>query len=142
MITATNPFTGEVFELNDSTPSDLEAAYNFLKTFEKTIKSMQEQWRKRVMAACDDTGSVETPNGRLRHIVTQRMTYDKSALRNLLDEDTLDTFLVVKKGLVDEWLKERVRKGDIEPEVNREIRNSLIEDGAPYATVKYEKMTA
>ena len=138
MIKATNPFTGEVFELEDKTPSDLETAYKFLKTFEKTIKSMQEQWKKRVNAIADN-GQVETPTGVIRVIPIQRQTYDKGALRGLVDEDTLDTFLVVKKSLVDEWLAERVLNQDLDMDTNHAIRSCLIDDGLPYVQVKYDK---
>lgn len=137
MIKATNPFTGEVFELQDDTPTDLETAYNFCKQFEKTIKQMQDQLKERVKKAAVD-GLLQTPAGRFKYTSIQRQTYDKAVLRQLLDEDLLDTFTVVKKAAVDDWLKERVFKQDIDPELNTQIRQALIPDGKPYEVVKYE----
>ncbi len=137
MITATNPFTGEVFELEDKTPTDLENAYNFCKQFEKTIKQMQDQL-KAVVKKWTPDGILETPNGMFRYSSVQRQTYDKGVIRNLVDEDLFDTFTVIKKSAVDSWLKERVMKQDIDPELNTQIRSALIPDGKPYEVVKYE----
>jgi hypothetical protein len=137
MITATNPITGEMFEIKDDTPADLEQAYQVLKSFERTTKKLLDQWKERVTAY--DSETLETPHGYIKCSVIQRQTYDKGILRQLIDEDTLDDFLVIKKSSVDNWLKERVEKQDIDMDLNRSIRAALIPDGMPFVTIKYEK---
>lgn len=73
----------------------------------------------------------------VRISATQRMTYDKSLLRQLLDEDVYDILVEPNKKAVDTYLKENLMElGDI----STKLRRGMIEVGKPYQTVKLEKV--
>lgn len=138
MITATNPFTGEIIELADTTSEDIEKAYDFIKTFEKTLKELNEQLKHTIAKrAVDDL--YQTPNGRFKSLVIQRQTYDKGLIRPLVDEDVFDTFTVIKKSLVDSYLAEQVFKQTITDEEAKAFKAALIPDGKPYEQIKFER---
>jgi hypothetical protein len=139
MITATNPLTGEMFDIPDSNGTEIEAAYEMVKSIEKTVAELKDSLKARVKVMAGDDGYIETPNGIYKVSWVQKQTYDKPQLRQLLDEDLLDTFLEVKKSTVDNWLKERVLKNDYDNAVLHSVRQALIPQGFGYEMVKFTK---
>jgi len=65
------------------------------------------------------------------------MQYDVGTLRRLLDEDLYQTLVKPDKTAIDNYIKANVE--DL-GSVASEIRQNMIEDGAPYEIVKLEKI--
>ena len=137
MISALNKATGEVIELPADTLEEVTQAWQTVQQYDKAITALKEQLKKKVRELADQEQIEEVNNTIFRVTSVQRMTYDKSVLRRLLDEDTLDVFLEVKKTAVDNYLKENI---DDLRDVATEIRSSMVASGDPYEVIKLEKL--
>lgn len=135
---ATNKTTGEVVEFKVTDLSSLMAAYSAASEYEKVSKRLKEQLKKVLDNYLDDTGKSEELNGmQFKRITIQRQTYDKSILREVLDEDTYDLFMKPEKTKIDNYLSENLESlGDL----STKLRKSMVPDGAPYSQVKLEKL--
>jgi hypothetical protein len=138
-VLATNKISGEVIELEVKDLASLIEAWRVAQEYAKTADKLKDQLKQLVPNFTDHTGQSEEYNGyKFRISNVQRMTYDKSKLRELLDEDTLDLFLEPNKTAIDNYLKENLEElGDI----STEIRQSMVETGKPYEVIKLEKLT-
>ena len=137
MISALNKATGEVIELPAETLGEVTQTWQTVQQYDTAITALKEQLKKKVRELADQEQIEEVNNTIFRVTSVQRMTYDKSVLRRLLDEDTLDVFLEVKKTAVDNYLKENI---DDLRDVATEIRSSMVASGDPYEVIKLEKL--
>lgn len=139
MITATNKATGELIELPADTPQEIVDAWLIAQEYAKAADSLKDQLKKLVPTIVDDSGKSPVINNYMfRSSMVQRQTYDKSVIRNVLDEDMLDHFTVVKKSLVDTYIKDNLEElGDL----SSELRKGLVPDGAAYSVIKLEKVS-
>ena len=65
------------------------------------------------------------------------MTYDKSVVRQVLDEDVFDLMTKIDKTKLDNYIKDNLSElGDI----STELRASLIPDGKPYQVIRLERL--
>lgn len=135
---ATNKYTGEVTELEVSNLKSLMYAYNVAKEYEDVGKKIKDQLKDELENYLDESGKSEELDGQqFKRIPIQRMTYDKSLLRELVDEDTFDVLIKVDKSATDKYLKENLEKlGDI----STQLRKSMVVDGKPYSMTKLEKL--
>lgn len=146
-ISATNKATGEVIELPADTPEEIIQAWNIAKEYDKAATDLKEQLKKLVPSLVNEKGVSDEINGYMFKVTNiQRKTYDKAALRRLIeDEDFFDTLLTPDKTLIDKLLKGDQKKGvDPDPRlrnVSHELRESMIETGKPYQVVKLERLT-
>lgn len=138
MIKAINKATGEVIELESKTPEQIVDAWKIAQEYEKVAKSLKEQLKKIVPTLVNDSGVSEEINKAVFRINTiQRMTYDKSVVRNLIDEDVYDLVTKIDKTKLDTYLKENLESlGD----TSTELRASMVPDGNPYQVIKLEKL--
>lgn len=138
MIKAINKATGEVIELESKTPEQIVDAWKIAQEYEKVAKSLKDQLKKIVPTLVNDSGVSEEINKAVFRINTiQRMTYDKSVVRNLIDEDVYDLVTKIDKTKLDTYLKENLESlGD----TSTELRASMIPDGNPYQVIKLEKL--
>jgi len=138
-ITATNKATGEVVELEANTPEQIVQAWQIAQEYEKTSKALKDQLKKLVPDFVGDRGTSD-PIGNFQFRVNsiQRMTYDKSIMRNVFDEDTFDLLLEPNKAAVDNYLKEHI---DETGEAGTQLRNTMIPVGNPYQVIKLEKLS-
>lgn len=139
MIRATNKHTGEIVELEVNSLETLMQAWNIAKEYEKVSEALKDQLKKLVPDYVDEQGRSEESLGyqfKTQHI--QRMTYDKSVMRQALDEDTYDQFLKPDKTALDKFLKDNLEQLG---EVSTTLRTSMIADGNPYQVIKLEKLT-
>lgn len=139
-ISATNKATGEVVELQAGTPEQIVEAWRVAQEYDKTATALKDQLKRLVPDIVGPRG-VSEPIGIYQFRVSsiQRMTYDKSVLREVLDEDTLDLFLKPDKPAIDKYLKENLEElGD----ASTRIRQSMVADGNPYQTIRLEKLSA
>lgn len=137
MITATNKATGEVIELEADTLESLMNAWRVAQEYEKTAKTLKDQLKKLVPKYVSDGKSDEKDNFVFRVSSVQRMNYDKSVLRDTLDEDTYDVFMKPDKIAIDRYLKENAESLG---EISTIIRKSMVADGQPYEVIKLERL--
>ena len=106
-ITAINKASGEVIELPASTHEEIVRAYLIAAEYEAVAKKLKDEVKKLLPKIVDEQGKTDEVDGYiLRRYESQRMTYNKLALREVFDEDELDLFMDVSKGKVDAYLKE------------------------------------
>lgn len=138
MITATNKATGEVIELPSSTLEEIVAAWRVAREYAKAADSLKDQLKKLVPEHVGTVGtSSVVGNYMFRVSYIQRMTYDKSVMRTVLDPDVFDVLLKPDKTSIDKYLKENLESLG---EASTLLRQSMIEDGKGYQVVKLEKV--
>lgn len=132
-----NKATGEVFEINNL--AELITAWRDVSNQIKALEATKELLKKQVSRYTDELGRSEEIDGYWFTTTSiQRKTYDKTVLREVLDEDTYDLFMKPDKSAIDNYLKENIETlGD----VSRELRTTMIEDGRPYTVIKLESLT-
>lgn len=140
-ISATNKATGEVVELAADTREQIVDAWRIAQEYEKTSKALKDQLKALVPDLVSERG-VSEPIGDFMFRVSsiQRMTYDKSVMRDVLDADTFDVLLKPDKPAIDKFLKEAVKAGD-NASMTTVLRQSMIADGNPYQVIKLEKLS-
>ena len=70
-------------------------------------------------------------------MTTQQRNYDKSVMRQVLDEDIFDLLLIPDKLQVDNYLKENLEQLG---EASSKLRESMIPIGDPYVSIRLEKL--
>lgn len=139
IVTAVNKHTGEIVELPVDNFKQLISAWNIAKEYEKVSEALKKQLKELVPDYINEQGKSDECDGymfKVNHI--QRMTYDKSVMRNVLDEDTYDQFLKPDKTALDRFLKENLETlGD----VSTQLRKAMIPDGKAYEVIKLEKLS-
>ena len=137
-IKAINKATGEVIELDADTPEQIVEAWKIAQEYEKAAKSLKDQLKKIVPSLVNDDGKSDEINNAVFKINTiQRMTYDKSVVRQVLDEDVFDLMTKIDKTKLDDYIKDNLSElGDI----STELRASLIPDGKPYQVIRLERL--
>lgn len=138
MIKTINKATGEVIELDADTPEQIVEAWKIAQEYEKAAKSLKDQLKKIVPSLVNDDGKSDEINNAVFKINTiQRMTYDKSVVRQVLDEDVFDLMTKIDKTKLDNYIKDNLSElGDI----STELRASLIPDGKPYQVIRLERL--
>lgn len=136
MITATNKHTGEVVNLPTDTLEQIVEAWRVAQEYAKTAESLKDQLKQLVPKYVDDVS--EPINGFMFRVSNvQRMNYDKSKLREVFDEDTLDLMLKPDKPAIDRYLKENLEQiGD----GSTILRKSMLPEGKPYTVIKLERL--
>lgn len=137
-IQATHHFSGEVIELPVDTPEQIQQAWLVASEYEKTAKRLKDQLKEIVVDLVDESGTKEVNGYMFRVSSIQRFNYDKSLLRNTLDEDTYDLFMKPNKTVIDRYLKENIETlGD----TSTILRKNMIAEGNPYQVIKMEKLS-
>jgi hypothetical protein len=138
-ITATNKATGEVIELDASTPEQIVQAWQTAQQYSKAADALKDQLKKLVPDLVGSRG-ISEPIGNCQFRITsvQRMTYDKSVMREVLDADTFDLMLKPDKTAIDRFLKENL---EILGDASTALRTSMIAEGNPYQIIKLEVLS-
>lgn len=133
MNSITDRLTGLVYDVE--TDEDVIESMILINDQIKALDEVKKQLRDIIL---ERELSGKEHNGRLVRISSvQRMSYDKSLLRQLLDEDTYDVLVKPDKTSVDKYLKENLETlGD----VSTQLRKGMIPEGNPYTIVKIEKV--
>ncbi len=136
--TATVKTTGEIVEVDASTPESVIDSYRYINDYISALESIKKKLQARASEVVRTDGTYEHNGLMLRVSSVQRMNYDKSALRQLLDEDTFDLFMEPAKTKIDTYIKENLEElGDI----STQLRESMIPVGNAYQVVRLEKLT-
>jgi hypothetical protein len=108
-VKALNKATGEVIELAVDTPEQIVEAWRIAQEYDKTCAALKDQLKKLVPTLVGPNGLSEPVNGyQFRQSHIQRMNYDKTVMRELLDPDDFDVLLKPYKPAVDKYLKENL----------------------------------
>jgi hypothetical protein len=139
MIKAINEATGEVIELPTNTLEEVVNAWQIAQQYDKAATSLKDQLKELVPKYLSDNGrSDEVSNYQFKSNTVQRMTYDKTVLRQQLDEDVFDLMMKPDKQAVDKYLKENI---EVLGDASTVIRQAMITDGKPYQVIKLEKLS-
>lgn len=129
--------TGEVFEFDDTSPEKIMESWKLIGEYLKAFEQAKDKLKKLVPNIVDARGIYEHEGFAFRVYATQRMNYDKSILRNVLDADTYDLLLKPDKTAIDNYLKDNL---EYLKEKSTELRTSMVAEGKPYQTVRLEKL--
>lgn len=137
-MTVTVKSTGEVLEQNPKTLAETMEAWQLCKDYIDAWTKLKDQLKPLVEAHVSSNGTSEPVNGYIFRVSNvQRYNYDKSKLREVLDEDTFDLLLEPNKTAVDKYLQEHLNELG---EASTELRNAMIPVGKPYQVIKAEKI--
>ena len=138
-VVATNKATGEIIDLPADTPEQIVSAWRTAQEYVKAADSLKDQLKRLVPAMVIGSGNVSDPIGnyQFRVMNVQRMTYDKSVMREMLDPDVFEVLLKPDKTLVDQYLKENL---ETLAEASTELRATMVAEGKPYTVIKLEKL--
>lgn len=137
MITAVDVLTGEVLEFADSTPEEIKDSWLQISKQIQALERAKDKLKPKVAELLDEFGKCEIGDYMFRQMTVQRRNYDKAVMREALDEDTLDLFLVPDKTAIDKYLKENLEElGD----VSTRLRESMVDVGQPYSVTKLEQI--
>lgn len=138
MITATNKITGEVIELPDSNYAETIQAWRMAQEFERIGKLIKDQLKESVGKYIDVFGKGEAVDGyKFNQTIVQRKTYDKSIMKELLDQDLYDILVIPDKTMVDNYIKENLESlGD----VSTTLRETMLNVGKPYEIIRLERV--
>lgn len=137
-VITTNKATGEVIELDTSSPEAIVQAWQVAQHYEKVSKDLKNQLKLLIPKLVGERTTSDEYNGYMFRISNvQRMNYDKAVLRQQLDEDVFDLLLEPKKTLVDKYIKENLEQLG---EASTIIRNAMVPDGRGYQVIKLEKL--
>lgn len=138
MITATNKHTGEIIQLPVNTPEEVVRAWQIAQEYGKTAETLKTQLKSLVTKFVEDNGTSEPINGFMFRVSNvQRMNYDKSKLREVLDEDVYDLMVKPDKTKIDKYLKENLESLG---SASTELRQAMIPEGKPYEIIKLERL--
>lgn len=138
MIKTVNKITGEVIELPTDKLTDLVSAWELAKELEKIGKQIKEEIKQYALPHLNSFDETEVVGKhKFKRVVIQRYTYDKSAVRNILeDEDLIDDFLIIDKPALDLYIKGNLAELG---ELSTQLRETMIPSGKPYEMFKLEK---
>lgn len=138
MIKAVNKHTGEVVALPADTPERLVEAWQIAQEYAKTAEALKDQLKKLVPKIVGEQATSDPINGFMFRISNvQRRNYDKSKLREVLDEDVYDLMVKPDKPMIDKYLKENLESlGDI----STQLRESMIDEGKAYEVIRLERL--
>jgi hypothetical protein len=130
--------TGEILEFNASNLAEILETWRVASEYIKAYEKVKDRLKLVIEPFLNDRGQAEINGFLFRESIIQRMTYDKSVLRDAFDDqDLLDMFLDVSKTKVDNYLKENLAELG---ELSTVLRKSMIPVGRPYKTLRVEKL--
>lgn len=137
-ISATHKTTGETVEYDVNNITDMVNAWRLASEYEKLATSLKEQMKKILPTFLDESGKSEEVDGyRFTSLSVQRKNYDKSIMRQVLDEDIFDLLLIPDKTKIDAYIKENLEElGDI----STRLRETMVEVGRSYSVTKLERL--
>lgn len=129
----TDKNTGEIFEGERVIPEDIGAVRDLWIELTKEVKvleGLKKRLREHIEANyLDDSGEADAGAGYKFKLSSAAYTsYDVHALNRVLDPDTFIDLVKADNAKVKAYLKEGVKRGDIDPAVSKELANTKIID--------------
>jgi len=132
-----NKLTGEIYEIKDNTPTAIKDSWLLLSETIKACERAKDKLKLKIDEMLDDKGQYDYGDYLFRQFSVQRMSYDKSVMREVLDADLFDTLLVPDKTAIDTYLKENI---DTTGDVGTTLRKTMVAVGKPYSTLRLERV--
>jgi len=137
MIKSVNKLTGEEYDFAADTAEELITSWSTINETIKALERAKDQLKPLVEDIVNYKGVYEGDNYRFRISSVQRVNYDKAIMRQVFDEDLLDTFLEPHKPSIDAYIKENLE--DL-GENSTLLRETMVDVGKPYQVIKLEKL--
>lgn len=139
-VSTVNKASGEVIELEVGDFEQLVNAYNIAKEYEKAATALKDQLKKIIPTYLDENGKSIISSGgyQFKNYTTQRQTYNKMALYEVFDKDTVDLFIKVNKTVVDSYVKEH--NSDFTQEDFEKLKDALEPDGKVSNVIRLDKV--
>lgn len=137
-VSATHKTTGETIEHDVNNIVDMVNAWRLASEYEKLAMSLKEQLKKMLPPFLDESGNSEEVGGYVfKSRLIHRRNYDKTIMRQVLDEDTFDLLLIPDKTKIDAYIKENMNSlGDI----STKLRETMVDVGRPYNVTRLERL--
>jgi hypothetical protein len=150
MTQVVNKLTGEVYELDDHTAVAIRDSWLLLTETIKACERAKEKLKPKIDNIMAELSVLPIGDYQFRRTITERKTYDKAVMRQVLDADVFDLLLVPDKTRIDEYLKDNLET--LDQGVGTALRNSMVpvmtrdkktgeyKPMLPYTTLRLEKL--
>jgi mRNA-degrading endonuclease HigB of HigAB toxin-antitoxin module len=130
--------TGEVIELDISTPEAMVESWALASEYIKAYEKIKDEIKMCIPDYLDSRNTFEHNGYAFRLSNIQRYTYDKSIMRNLMDEDMYDVFVKPDVAAIKKYTKENLEQL---PQEWSDLTKNMVADGKPYEVIKLERLT-
>lgn len=125
--------TGEVFEGERVIPEDITAIRDLwieLTKETKVLSGLKDRLREHIEANyLDDSGEADAGAGfKFKRSSSTYTSYDVHALNRVLDPDTFIDLVKADNAKVKAYLKDAVKRADIDPAITKELADTKIID--------------
>ena len=126
MIQDVNKATGELVELDASTPERAAVAYEYLTQMEAMARRMKQHIKQDVLVRMGDDEELDAGNGYIFKFSSRasKYVYNKPTLKKYLDEDAMDSISVVDVKAADKLVKELKESGVLSDEDIQELNDA------------------
>lgn len=138
-LTFENQATGELEELDVSTPAQIQAMYRYASAMEKAAKDLREAlWPYgEYLVSLHDGKTYQFDDGhQLNFVTTQRFEVPPKVVLSEIDIDVILPALKITKGKLEDIIKDLVSKNEIDQEVVEKIKKSY----KPVSSSRYFKV--
>lgn len=126
MIQDVNKATGELVELDVSTPEHAAVAYEYLTQMEAMARRMKQRIKEDMLVRMGDDEELDAGNGYVFKFSSRasKYTYHKPTLKKYLDEDAMDSISVIDVKAADKLVKELKESGVLSDEDIQELNDA------------------
>lgn len=126
MIQDVNKATGELVELDASTPQSAAVAYEYLTQMEAMARRMKQRIKDDMLVRMGDDEELDAGNGYTFKFSSRatKYAYHKPTLKKYLDEDAMDSISVVDVKAADKLVKELKESGVLSDEDIQELNDA------------------
>jgi hypothetical protein len=130
--------TGEIVEFDISSPEKMVESWAYASEYIKAYEKIKDKIKVLMPDHLDSRDMFEYKDYIMRMTYTQRKNYDKSVMREILNEDEFDLFLKPDAKKLKEYITEEIKNGD-----TRDwgaLAKSMVDEGKPYTTLRLERL--
>lgn len=126
MIQDVNKATGELCELDASTPEAAAIAYEYLTQMEAMARRMKQHIKQDMLVRMGDNEELDAGNGYTFKFSSRasKYVYHKPTLKKYLDEDAMDSISVIDVKAADKLVKELKESGVLSDEDIQELNDA------------------
>lgn len=126
MIQDVNKATGELVELDASTPQSAAIAYEYLTQMEAMARRMKQRIKQDMLVRMGDDDELDAGNGYVFKFSSRasKYVYYKPTLKKYLDDDAMDSISVVDVKAADKLVKELKESGVLSDEDIQELNDA------------------
>lgn len=139
---ATVDSTGEILEFEVTTPEQMVEVWAMASDYIKAYEHIKDIIKKKVPEIVNSNNTYEHGNYMFRISNIQRYTFDKSLMREVMDEDEVDLFLKPDPAKLKKYVAEDIKNGGDRDWGKLTNPKNLIPDGNPYEVIKLESLVS